>query len=123
MIKFLCYAFGWCRLRRHFNFFRKLQEFRRESFYFFRKGSREEKILPFDRNDFKYFSELMHEAHIHHAVRFVQHQCSDLLGGKFFLEVQLHESAGCGNEDINAFSYFFDLNFWAYSTIEREYPQ
>src|SRR5258707_6177391 len=74
-----------------------------------RIGGREQKILALLRQQFDYFADVVDEAHVEHAVGFIEHQ--DLNLGKIhatFLR-QIQETAASRHQDIAAAAQSADL--------------
>src|SRR5258707_13551571 len=74
-----------------------------------RIGGREQKILALLRQQFDYFADVVDEAHVEHAVGFIEHQ--DLNLGKIHATLlrQNQETSGIGPQDMAAAAQAADL--------------
>ena len=83
---------------------------------FVTEGGREQQALLVFGHQGQHFFHVMDEAHVQHAVGFVQHQHLHLAEVEHALLCQIQQSAGCGHQNIHALFELGDLWVHAHTT-------
>ena len=68
-------------------------------------------------------TDLRHEAHVHHAVRFIEDDVLELFRLDVATGIDLQKPPRCRDDQINAVSDFFDLLFGPHAAIKCHNPQ
>ncbi|CAB4787711.1 unannotated protein [freshwater metagenome] len=66
---------------------------------------------------------LGHEAHVGHAVGFVQHENVELRNIDFTAVTQVNQATGGGDDDVSTLADVFDLTFDIGSAVDRNQAQ
>ncbi len=99
---------------------RVLQQARREFLDLGRKGRGEQQVLTRRRQHREHAPDVADEAHVEHAIRFVEHQHLDLRQIHGALLHVIQQTARCGDEDVDAALQSFDLRMDAYAAEYHE---
>lgn len=111
---------NWGALRGNLNARRPKQKLICQPLHSLRKGGTEQHILSFVWQHFEQVAQLWHESHVHHAVRFVQDEGTELLGHQGATEIEFHESARGRHHHIGTGFEFGDLGFGSHATDQSE---
>ena len=116
-VKFLVNAFNGRALRCHLNPHRvRAQNRRGKLCNIVRHGRAEEQVLPILRQQCYHLTDIVNEAHIQHAIRFVQHEEFKRLQGHRFLVNQIEQAAGSCHQHIYTANQVTLLAYIAHAT-------
>ena len=101
--------------RRDLHTLRVLEQAGSQFANFVAKGGREQQALLFLGNRGQHFFDVMDEAHVQHAVGFVQHQHLYLAQIQHALLHQVQQAPGCGDQNVHAFFQLGDLGVHAHA--------
>ena len=109
--------------RRHIDLHWRVEHGRREGANLRCKGRAEEQVLPPLREQRKDAPDIVDEAHVEHAVCFVEHQHLD--GGKISgaLTREVEQAPGRSDDDVHAARERLDLRLHADTTEDGDRPQ
>ena len=97
----------------HLHALRVFQQRGREVAYFIAEGGREQQALFLFRHCRQHLFHVVDEAHVQHAVGFIEHQHLDLAQIEHPLAEQIEQAPGCGDQNIHAFLDAADLRVHA----------
>ena len=81
-----------------------------------REGRGEQQRLPLGRQQLEQAADVVDEAHVQHAVRFVQHQRLEIREIDGLLGVQVQQATRCGGQDLDAGRQAADLRIDLHAT-------
>ncbi|EXI89231.1 MAG: hypothetical protein AW11_01742 [Candidatus Accumulibacter regalis] len=85
----------------------------------FREGRREEQVLAFRRQHREDAADVADEAHVQHAVGFVEHQDLDVRQFERLLLQVIEQPPGCGDQDVDATAQGVDLRVDVHAAIDQ----
>ena len=83
------------------------------------EGGREQQALLVFRHKGQHFFLVMDEAHVQHAVGFVEHQNFNAGQVQKALTLQIEQAAGCGHQNVHALFDLADLRVHAHATKDH----
>src|SRR5690606_20281524 len=100
----------------HFHLYRVIQQALGQGANFVGEGGREQQILSLGRQQRKDLANVADKAHVQHAVGFVQHQDFHFVEAHSVLLVQVHQTARCGHQYVQALAQLHHLRVDLYTT-------
>ena len=100
----------------HLNHLRRIQQTLGQGLDLIRKGGREQQALLLRWQDGQHLLDVMDEAHVQHAVGFVEHEELDLAQIEVALLMVIQQAAGRGHQHVNAIAQTRQLRAHAHTT-------